>query len=159
MLDAFGIRYVIGSKPLDAPHLRALPGSGDNYHKVYEFTDARPAYRYEAGTARPTQWTPEHRAFDVESATGGAFVLIENLAPGWTATIDGRPAAIAPADIAFQRIVVPAGRHTVEFRYRSRALRFGAAVTVFSLLALGLLAVRWRRGSPWKLPPAVTILM
>ncbi len=45
---------------------------------------------------------------------------------------------------AFQAVAVPAGVHTVEFRYRSRLLPLGGGISLVALLGLGF----WiRRGA------------
>ena len=144
MLDAFGVRYIISSKLLEAPHLRLFPETQSYYHKVYEFPAARPIYRFDGGTARHVDWLPERRAFQVDSLDGGPLVLLENLAPGWHATIDGAETAITAESGTFQRIQIPPGSHRVEFRYRSQALRFGAAITVISLIGLAVFCLRRR---------------
>ena len=37
--------------------------------------------------------------------------------PGWIAELDGRQTPILRADVLFRAVEVPAGRHTVVFRY------------------------------------------
>ena len=51
------------------------------------------------------------------SATGGWLVYSESNLPGWIATIDGERVPIRTANYLFQAIEVPAGEHSVEFRY------------------------------------------
>ncbi|MCM2317399.1 MAG: YfhO family protein [Thermoanaerobaculia bacterium] len=66
----------------------------------------------------------------------------------WRATIDGTPAAIRHVNVAYQGVVVPAGEHVVEFRYRNPLVAVGLGVTVLaSLLALFVLAVDYPRVS------------
>jgi hypothetical protein len=48
---------------------------------------------------------------------GGFLVVSDALAPGWTASLDGRPAALLRVDMAFRAVPVPAGTHRVEMRY------------------------------------------
>ncbi|MDQ3328324.1 MAG: hypothetical protein M3506_07370, partial [Chloroflexota bacterium] len=62
---------------------------------------------------------------------------------------------VYPANHALRAVRVPAGEHTVEFRYESWSLRIGIAITLCTLtVILGLLAaalVRWsgaRHASP-----------
>lgn len=62
----------------------------------------------------------------------------------WRATIDGTPAKLETANIAFQRIAVPAGRHTVVMRYDNPLIRWSAWVSAISLLAAIIAALRRR---------------
>jgi len=56
----------------------------------------------------------------------------------WHATIDGRAAPLQVANIAYQGIVVPAGAHTIELRYRNPlVLIFGIVSIVAFVLVLG----------------------
>lgn len=58
-------------------------------------------------------------ALDV-TASGRAFLVLA-VTPHryWTATIDGKPAALHAANIGFQGLIVGAGRHHIEMRYRN----------------------------------------
>jgi hypothetical protein len=69
------------------------------------------------------------RAFLVLSVTGHKY---------WSATIDSQKAAIVPANVAFQGVVVPAGTHTVELRYRNPLIAIGGAITLLTLVTLGV---------------------
>jgi len=61
--------------------------------------------------------------------------------------VDGRPAEILKADYLLRAVAVPAGRHKVEFRFASPAMRTGVMVSIASLLAtLVLLAAGLLRG-------------
>ena len=65
---------------------------------------------------------------------GPALVRLADLwYPDWVATVDGRPAEILRADYMLRAVAVPAGRHRVEFHYRSKAVRNGLALTLVSL--------------------------
>ena len=147
LLRLLAVRYIASSEggPRYAamvadPDFRRLPGEA--YYKVFEFLGAKPAYRWDrpapGDAARKTAWRPEDREFDVHSAAGGRFVLVEQADPGWQASIDGKPVAIAKWADAFQSVAVPPGDHHVAFRYRSRSMRWGAALSVAALLGLVL---------------------
>jgi uncharacterized membrane protein YfhO len=69
--------------------------------------------------------------------------------PGWVAEVDGREAPVERVDYLLRGVRVPAGVHTVEFRYEPLSWTVGWVV---SLLALVLLAAAaavglTRRGS------------
>ncbi|MFA6955021.1 MAG: hypothetical protein WC538_04030 [Thermoanaerobaculia bacterium] len=62
----------------------------------------------------------------------------------WSATVDGVPAPIRRVNIAYQGIVVPAGAHVVELRYRNPLVAAGFAVTATALFG-AFLGMRRRR--------------
>ena len=86
-------------------------------------------------------------ALDVETPGAGLLRLADLWYPDWKASVDGRPAEILKADYLLRAVAVPAGRHRVEFRFASPAMRRGVLVSILSLLAtLALLAVGLMRG-------------
>jgi uncharacterized membrane protein YfhO len=66
----------------------------------------------------------------------GYLILDDSAYPGWVATLDGRPTSWHPANENFRAVAIPAGRHTVTFRYRPASVRDGAIVSGLSVLAL-----------------------
>lgn len=102
-----------------------------------------------AGTATIETDLPERVVVAVDAETPAYLVLADTFDPGWTATVDGRPAPIAPAYVAFRAVFVEKGRHTVEFRYRPAGFALGSAISLCgALIALGLLI------RPGRLPRA-----
>jgi hypothetical protein len=81
---------------------------------------------------------------EIDMACTGMVVASENMFPGWRATVDGAPAGLHAAYTVLRGVVVPAGRHRVEMRYRPAWLYAGA---VFSLLGVAavLVLARWER--------------
>lgn len=72
----------------------------------------------------------------------GVLVVADAYYPGWTATVDGQPVPLLRADYAFRGVALPAGRHVVEMRYRSRPVELGLLLSgggLLLLLVLGLL--------------------
>jgi hypothetical protein len=66
------------------------------------------------------------------------LVLNDSFFPGWEATVDRAPSTIYRSNVFFRGVVVPAGAHSIEFRYRPGWFYAGACV---SLVSLGLLVV------------------
>ncbi len=87
-----------------------------------------------------------------ESAVPSMVVLMDSLAPGWEARVDGRPVRILAANYAFRGIPIPAGKSVVELRYRPPGLRRGLAVSGVAALIvaaiLGGAALRKRDTRP-----------
>lgn len=76
------------------------------------------------------------------AATPAVLVLADMAAPGWSVTVDGSPADLLTADLVLRAVALPAGEHTVEFRYRDGSFRRGLILTVIgAVLTLALLAV------------------
>jgi hypothetical protein len=98
------------------------------------------------GTEGRVRWLergPDRLGLEVEAEGNGVLVLAETEHPGWRARVDGRPAAIRRANVAFRAVDVPAGKHAVEFRFRPPWLLPGLAGSgLFLLAAAFLLGVR-----------------
>ena len=64
---------------------------------------------------------------------------------GWSATIDGAPAALLRANVGFMAVRLPVGDHEVRLTYETPLLRAGAACTVAGVAATCALHGSWRR--------------
>ena len=74
------------------------------------------------------------------------LVLSEVFYPGWKATIDGTRVELERADYLITALPLPAGSHTVTYRYDPVSFRIGATGTLVSCLcALVILSGRLRR--------------
>ena len=80
--------------------------------------------------------------FDVHMACQGMLISSETFYPGWAAAVDGRPTEILEAYGALRGVVVAAGMHHVEFRYRPMSVYAGALLTAIGLAGAIALAVR-----------------
>ena len=86
---------------------------------------------------------------EVTGAADTLLVVSQNLADGWRAEVDGRPAPIVAVDGALIGVFVPPGRHMVTLDYLPRTFVAGAGITGAALvgagLAVGIPAGRRRR--------------
>ncbi|HET8541251.1 MAG TPA: YfhO family protein [Anaeromyxobacter sp.] len=71
---------------------------------------------------------------------GGFAVLLDELAPGWTATVDGAPAEIRRIDGFFRGVYLGPGPHRVAFRYSTPGLRHGIAVSMVAWASFAVAA-------------------
>ncbi|MGK2858346.1 MAG: hypothetical protein ACSLFQ_14185 [Thermoanaerobaculia bacterium] len=85
------------------------------------------------GRVLSTEETANRARVEVE-ADGEAFLVMSvTTHKYWTARLDGQPVPIETANVAYQGIRVPAGRHVVEVEYRNTLVRRSAAVSAFVL--------------------------
>ncbi len=104
-----------------------------------------------AGQAAITTDMPEHVEVETESETPAYLVLADTFDPGWSATVDGRPAPIREAYVAFRGVYLTPGRHRIVFTYRPAGFVTGLAITgVGIVVAIVLLVWPW---SPGRLNP------
>jgi hypothetical protein len=81
--------------------------------------------------------------------TRGMLVLADSFYPGWNAYVNGQQEKIYRANLFFRAVPLPAGTHTVEFRYEPRSFAIGRAISIITLLSIVaisiLLCMRKRR--------------
>lgn len=75
------------------------------------------------------------------------LVLADSYFPGWIAQIDGQDTPIYRADGNFRAVRIPAGEHTVRFKYSPISFRVGAVMSLIAAIAVALacVALVWRR--------------
>lgn len=105
---------------------------------------------------RVLQHSPDRVALEVTSNRDAFLVLADNHYEGWRAALDGRELDIVLANHTFRGVPVPAGRHTVEFEFRPRALYTGMYITLAGFVVLVgygiVLLVRSRRAARTTAP-------
>lgn len=92
-----------------------------------------------------TRATANTLEFSVSAAKDAWLFDSDAFYPGWKAWVDGAPVKMVRANYAFRAVQVPAGTHTVRFRYEPPLFFPGAVVTLATLAALGVWFARtWR---------------
>lgn len=98
------------------------------------------------GTARLVGYGNERIVARATAKASSMLVLTDVHFPGWKATVDGRPAQIERVDYLLRGVVVPPGKHRVEFRYEPLSWRVGWIVSTVALASLVCLVfIGWRR--------------
>ena len=75
----------------------------------------------------------------------GYLVLADAYDPGWIATVDGQPAEVRRANMAFRAVAVTAGTHVVDFHYVPSAVRRGLIASGSSWVLMLAVLVAARR--------------
>ncbi len=116
-----------------------------------KFPDA-PASSDSTGTITLTSNELKTLNYESTSSGDGFVVFSEIYYPGWVATIDGQDTQIMRANYLLRALKVPAGKHTIEFRFEPRAYTVGNKVTTASswlvlIILAGSLGWAWRKES------------
>ncbi len=126
------------SQPQRAPAVALLEGEGAPSVEGPPLVEALDARRTGVNRVRIDGTVPAR----------GAVVLCEAFDPGWRARVNGRPAAIFPADHLMSAVAVEAGRQRIEFTYAPASWRAGLFLSLIGLaLASAGLAAGGRTGS------------
>ena len=83
-----------------------------------------------------TGYEPNRLTYDVNSGKGGVLVFSEIFYPGWTATIDGKPAELGRVDYVLRAMNVKPGRHEVVLSFFPKSVN---TTETFAYLAYGVL--------------------
>jgi hypothetical protein len=98
------------------------------------------------GTITQTANTMNSLQYESQSASPGLVVFSEIYYPGWVATIDGKEANILRVNYILRGLEIPAGKHTIVFRFEPKAYTVGNKVTTASswlVLILLLGSIYW----------------
>ncbi|HEX8618229.1 MAG TPA: hypothetical protein VF911_11640, partial [Thermoanaerobaculia bacterium] len=107
---------------------------------------SQPAFAPARGVVHRVHETANTAAIDVESFGRAFLVLSVTPHKYWIVTIDGQETNPVVTNLGYQGVVVPAGRHRVDMRYRNTVVVYGAKISIVStLLLLAALVVRPRR--------------
>ena len=94
-------------------------------------------------------YKPNHLVYNVNSDKGGIVVFSEIYYPGWTATVDGKPAVLGRVDYILRALKIDAGKHRVELDFHPTSIKKTETLAYLSYVVL-LLAVLFGVFSAWK---------
>ena len=101
-----------------------------------------------SGTSRILSSKADRVVIEAEMNAPGYVVLLDGYDPGWHATVDGEPAPVVRANVAFRAVAAPAGRHVIEQVYRPRPVLLGLALSGTTILGLLSFAFLRQRSGP-----------
>lgn len=95
-------------------------------------------------------YKPNHLKYVSNNTKDGFGVFSEMYyAKGWKATIDGKEAQIYNVDYVLRGLQIPAGKHTIEFKFDPQVVKTGSTISLIStllmLLVIGLGVFYWRK--------------
>jgi Bacterial membrane protein YfhO len=112
------------------------------------------------GTAKIVRYENELVTIATSTHNEGILVLADSYYPGWKAFVDGREEVIRKANLFFRAVPLPAGNHTVEFRYEPRSFMIGLIVSATTLITLIVVTILFtfagqRRESSFTIPISI----
>ena len=93
-------------------------------------------------TVSVTDIAPNAMSYHTSNSQDGFVVFSEAYYEhGWHAEIDNEPEKIYPVNYMLRGLKVPAGEHTITFRFEPEVVKQGSTITLLSSILLFLLAV------------------
>jgi hypothetical protein len=95
--------------------------------------------KFDAGNAtiKLTTYEPDYLKYEYQAAQPGFVVFSEIYYPaGWQAYLDGKPVDHIRANYILRAMQVPAGKHTIEFRFEPKTYTIGNTVSLISSIIL-----------------------
>jgi hypothetical protein len=87
-----------------------------------------------------TSYKPNQLKYVSNNTSAGFAVFSENYYKnGWIATIDGKEAKIYQVNYVLRGLQVPAGKHTIEFKFEPQVVKTGSTIALISSIGMLLL--------------------
>jgi hypothetical protein len=105
------------------------------------------------GTVDYTSYAPKKFVMQAKAEAPSVLLVNDRFDPNWKVWVDGKPAPLLRCNFIMRGVSIPAGAHSVEFRFEPsiNVLYVSLASIVFGVLLVGFLAVAGRNETP---PPA-----
>ena len=94
-------------------------------------------------------YEPNELTYEVQTGKGGVLVFSEIYYPGWTATVDGKPAEVGRVDYILRALRVSPGKHEVVLTFKPKSVENTETIafTAYGILILAILGaalMSWR---------------
>lgn len=87
-------------------------------------------------------YKPNHLKYTSNNTNEGLAVFSEMYyGKGWNAFIDGKKADHIRADYVLRGLQIPAGKHSIEFKFEPQVIKTGSTITLISVVGMLLLLV------------------
>ena len=95
-----------------------------------------------AGIIKLDIYKPNYLKYTSQNGGKGVAVFSEiYYEKGWNAYVDGKLTNHFPVDYVLRSLVLPAGKHTIEFKFEPQVVQTGSMITLFSFIGMMLLLI------------------
>ena len=97
-----------------------------------------------SGAVAFTSYAPKHLVFAATNSAPAVLLLNDQYDPNWSVMVDGQPAELMRCNYMMRGVYLPAGAHTVEFKFELphkliyitlSAMLLGILIAVYLLIA------------------------
>lgn len=96
------------------------------------------------GSVNLTQYSPNALAYESNATAEGFVVFSEvyyNTGKGWQAYLDGKPVEHLRCNYVLRGMLVPAGKHKIEFKFEPKSIKTGSAISYAGSFLLFLVVI------------------
>jgi hypothetical protein len=138
--------YVVNQSTVETNSVEILqrlasPGFDPTQEVVLDAESAMEPRRPLVATAGIVRYENQAVTVQVSLNDSGILVLADSYYPGWKAYVDGKEEVIRRANLFFRAVPLPAGNHTVEFRYEPMSFKVGLVISVATVVVLSLVSI------------------
>ncbi|KPJ65015.1 hypothetical protein AMJ44_11410, partial [candidate division WOR-1 bacterium DG_54_3] len=148
-LDLFNIKYLVTTQEVELKHFKLLRHKTKYAQDVYLYQNQKVfpraylldrAFRpnLKIGKVKIMKYLPTEIEINASLNEPGSLFLSEAYYPGWKAYVDGKKSQIKLANDLFRSVSLSPGKHQVKFVYDPLLFKIGAAISLFTLLGLGM---------------------
>ena len=95
-----------------------------------------------SATVTLENYKPNYLKYNSENANEGLAVFSEMYyGKGWNAYIDGKKSDHIRVDYVLRGLQIPAGKHTIEFKFEPQVVKTGSTITLISSIVIFLLLI------------------
>jgi uncharacterized membrane protein YfhO len=144
--------FVKQLKVLESPDavMKALKGLDTKNVAIFhlnkvgsEFKNSRLKENWSAnGTIQLDEYKPNYLKYTAVNQDMGVAVFSEIYYDnGWNAYVDGKLTDHFVVNYVLRAMVVPAGKHTIEFKFEPQVVKTGSTITLISFIGMGFLLI------------------
>jgi uncharacterized membrane protein YfhO len=89
-----------------------------------------------------TVYKPNYLQYEAQNSNDGVAVFSEIYYPkGWKVLVDGKETEMFRVNYVLRALQIPAGKHTIEFKFEPQVIQKGSTIALFSSLGMLLLLI------------------